>query len=416
MAATTLYFRLTIEDDTHARYENGFASEYYADWVTITVRDATLSQGQSGKPALNVAFDPDTYATQVYQQHEAIAPVALPVAVAMGADSALTYALAPDLPEGLSFDAATRTISGMPTEAMGETTYVLTAVNAEGEAAILTFTIAVEGIPSFGDATVAAQTHLQNRALEAVTLPAAMGGDGALTYALAPDVPAGLVLDVATRVLSGTPTAPMTETEYTWTATDRDGDGAELRFTIAIEVSDRVRLGAINEAVLPELSRAMRTSSLDALTGRMDREGIRPVEMNAESALSFVASKMRESEYAVKEGTWSLPKTLGGSSFAIPLSHNHASTPNAGRGTSVALWGASDFRSLSLSSDAPISWDGDLFGVHLDADMRFGNGLIASWRAREPHGECPSLFGLVFAEGVKPVGNGRLWSGRDCDR
>ena len=79
-----------------------------------------------------------------------------------------------------------------------------------------------------------------------------------------------------------------------------------------------------------------------------------------------------------KEGTWSWREMLGGSSFAVPLSSDHADTLTAGRGKSVgALWGAGDFRRLSLRGDSPISWDGDLFAAHLGADMRFGNGLIA---------------------------------------
>ena len=327
------------------------------------------------KPDLVPVFT-DTVAAQRFVENQAIEPVTLPLA--SGGDVPLTYTLTPDPSPGLTFDPVTRLLSGTPIEAMAETECIWTVTDADGDTAVLVFTVEVEAdlVPVFTE-TIAPQHYRAGREIVPLTLPEATGGDGILTYSLTPSPPAGLTFDPATRVLSGVPTTPMTEVAYKWAVTDADGDMAELNFTIAIEVSDRVRLKAINEAILPELARAMRTSSLDALTGRLDQEGFSPGNVNAEAALMSLANKVMASEYAIQEGLWSLQEMLGGSSFAIPLSHNHASTPNAGQGKGVALWGASDFRSLSLSSDAPISWDGDLFGVHLGADMRFGNGLIA---------------------------------------
>ena len=55
-----------------------------------------------------------------------------------------------------------------------------------------------------------------------VTLPAATGGNGALTYSLTPAI-AGLTLDPTTRVLSGTPSS-IAESTHTYTVTDEDGD------------------------------------------------------------------------------------------------------------------------------------------------------------------------------------------------
>ena len=321
----------------------------------------------------------ETVGAQNYIQYQPIDPLTLPLAT--GGDGTLTYALTPGPSAGLTFDLATRMLSGMPTEAMAATECIWTATDEDGDTAMLVFTVEVDAdlIPRFTE-TVGPQRYRAGRAIAPLTLPLATGGDAPLTYSLTPTLPAGLVLDAATRIISGTPTTPMNETAYKWMVTDADGDVAELIFTIAIEVSDRTRLKAINELILPELSRAMRTSTLDALTGRIDQEGTSraPGIMNSEAALSFVASKVMASEYAIKEGTGSWQEVIGGSSFALPLSHDHADTLNAGRGRGVgALWGASDFRRLSLSGDAPISWDGDLFAAHLGADMRFGNGFIA---------------------------------------
>ena len=94
-------------------------------------------------------------------------------------------------------------------------------------------TITVED-PSFGDATISDQTWVQNTAIDALTLPAASGSGGVLTYALTPSLPDGLTFTESTRTLSGTPTAAQGATEYTYTATDADGDAATLTFAITV--------------------------------------------------------------------------------------------------------------------------------------------------------------------------------------
>ncbi len=88
--------------------------------------------------------------------------------------------------------------------------------------------------PSFGSATVPAQSWTRNWPIPVLTLPAAMGGDGALTYALTPELPSGLSFDAAARELSGTPTTMLAATEYSLMATDEDGDTVALSFTIEV--------------------------------------------------------------------------------------------------------------------------------------------------------------------------------------
>ena len=85
---------------------------------------------------------------------------------------------------------------------------------------------------SFGTATVSNRTYTAGAAISALTLPAASGGDGTLTYSLSPAV-AGLSFNATTRVLSGTPTT-VGSYGMTYTARDADGDIATLRFTITV--------------------------------------------------------------------------------------------------------------------------------------------------------------------------------------
>ena len=177
----------------------------------------------------------------VFTLNEAIEPYVLPAAA--DGDPPLTYAITPALPAGLSFDPATRTLSGMPTEAAAGT-WTYTVSDSDDDTDILTFRITVEGepaedlAPDFGGAAVADQVYTQNISIEPLTLPSASGGDGSLSYALTPALPAGLSFDAATRTLSGTPAAASEAATYTWTATDADAtdpDSVSLTFVLTVE-------------------------------------------------------------------------------------------------------------------------------------------------------------------------------------
>ena len=79
-------------------------------------------------------------------------------------------------------------------------------------------------------------TLTEGVAMASVRLPAAIGGSGALTYGLKPEVP-GLTFTAATRDLSGTPTAAGSYS-MTYTATDtEEEDTASLSFTITVQAA-----------------------------------------------------------------------------------------------------------------------------------------------------------------------------------
>ena len=117
------------------------------------------------------------------------------------------------------------------------------AVGAEGDGG---WSAAVTGAPaapierlSFGDARIEDQRYRQHAAIAPLALPAATGGVGAVTYALSPALPEGLVFDAASRTISGAPTVATSPATYTYTATDSAGspDQASLSFTLEVEVS-----------------------------------------------------------------------------------------------------------------------------------------------------------------------------------
>ena len=162
----------------------------------------------------------------------------LPTSDDAAADS---YALTGTLPGGLTYDADTRTISGVPTEANAGSpaTVTYSAQNDTpadiGEPFTLSLTITVRTVdtaPRFADGTEIDDISivLTQGIPKGTTLPAAIGGNN-VAYS-ADGLPEGATLE-ANRTLSGTPTE-MGTFDVTYTAKDEDDEEASLSFTITV--------------------------------------------------------------------------------------------------------------------------------------------------------------------------------------
>ena len=361
---------------------------------------ATFSPFAVGYNDLKPTFAGAALAPQRYVQGLEIAPLVLPAAT--DGDGPLAYALAPALPEGLAYTAPTDatsggTLAGTPAVPAQAADWTLTATDADGDTVTLRFTIEVAPdvsnlMPSFGGAQVPAQRYVQGLEIDPLVLPAATGGDLPLTYALtgpgpASALPEGLAWSesAVTRptrpgTLAGTPTEVAQAATWTLTATDADGDPATLTFTIEVLDRLRVRLKGINEALLPDLSRAMTASTMDAVSGRIGQAlsgngaGAHGAMASAD-VLTGLAGLLQANEQALEDGTWSWKQGLAGRRFALALSEDG---PATGAGARVTAWGAGDYRSLAGDGDGSgVDWDGHLFGAHLGMDARFGAGGLA---------------------------------------
>ena len=118
-----------VADDTGWQAgDTGSRAKLYA--YALPVKDAGPTFGSAAVPPL-------TYTWGVR-----ISPRVLPAAT--GGRGPLTYTLTPALPAGLTFTAATRTLAGTPAAVQAATTYALTATDASGDSATLTFRLTVE--------------------------------------------------------------------------------------------------------------------------------------------------------------------------------------------------------------------------------------------------------------------------------
>ena len=227
--AATTELTYTVTD------ENGSTA---SDTVTLTV---------AARVAMTAPND------QTYTMGRPITALTLPMAT--GGTGTLTYtltgpsdaALSQAVP-GLTFNAISRVLSGTPTTAATTAlTYTVTDQNGSTASDTVSLTVAARvAVNAPND-----QTYTMGTEIPALTLPAATGGTGTLTYtltgpasaALSAAVP-GLTFTATARVLSGTPTTAAT-TALTYTVTDENGSTASATFSLT--VADGVALNAPND-------------------------------------------------------------------------------------------------------------------------------------------------------------------------
>ncbi len=260
--------------------------------VTITAQDGDANMAAADRGLLTFSVTVETDAAPdfgmgsvtdaVFAVNTAIAEFTVPAA--SGGNGTIVYT-ASGLPTGLVFDATgadtpgctgteAREICGTPTAIGGPTTVTITARDSDsnlgaGDRATLTFTITVssDAPPSFGSGAVPEKAFILNTAIADFTVPAASGGNGAITYA-ASGLPTGLVFDATgsdtpgctgteAREICGTPSVAGTGT-VTITADDADtnmapGDRATLSFaySVAADTAPTFGMASVSAKTFP---------------------------------------------------------------------------------------------------------------------------------------------------------------------
>ena len=220
--------------DTQARQLTGTPTSTGTYSMTYRVTDADNNTADIDADAISftITVAPDiapSFTGRVpdldYTAGTAVSGLTLPAA--MGGNGPLIYSLTPAVP-GLRFSPQTRQLVETPTSPGSYSmTYRVTDADdntADIDADTISFTIKViapDTAPSFSDG-VSHLDYTLGTAISGLILPAATGGNGALTYFLTPAVP-GLTFAQATRQITGIPTAVGTY-NLTYRVTDADAN------------------------------------------------------------------------------------------------------------------------------------------------------------------------------------------------
>ena len=197
--------------------------------VTYTVTDG---DGDSDSASFTITVNADlnpTLGSIAGYTARVGSPFSKVLPAATGGDTPLGYT-ATNLPAGLSFAEATRTIAGTPTTAEAPTvTYTVSDDDGDEDSTTFTITVAADLTPTLS--TITGYTARVGSPFSQ-ELPAATGGDTPLGYT-ATNLPAGLSFAEATRTIAGTPTTAEAPT-VTYTVSDDDGDEDSTTFTITV--------------------------------------------------------------------------------------------------------------------------------------------------------------------------------------
>lgn len=145
-----------------------------------------------------------------------------------------SYSISPALPAGLSFNTATGVISGTPTVLLSSTVFTIHATNAGGTGTTTLTLIVNAGQPdiSYSPAT---DIFTIGNAISPLT-PINTGGIPN-SYSVSPALPAGLHLDTASGIISGTPSAVTSQADYIVTGTNNAGSATfDLTITVKAQI------------------------------------------------------------------------------------------------------------------------------------------------------------------------------------
>jgi len=213
-----------------------------AGHVTVALAETDPGTGSVGSTRIDLAeVDEDALAPAglAYEPAAAVLTLGVPMDDLLQdslGGSIQAYAITPPLPAGLALDPATGFISGTPAALSPATEYTVTATNALGSATAA-LSIAIVDAPPRDLAYATASAVFTRGTAIAPDRPASAGG-AVTRYAVVPDLPAGLSLDPATGIVSGTPATASPATTYTVTATN---SGGSARTTLAFTVLDPPR-------------------------------------------------------------------------------------------------------------------------------------------------------------------------------
>src|SRR6202011_5386844 len=233
--AATLPAGLSINAATGVIAGTPADAAYGSNPITVTATDLhgkfisesfTLTVGDTGPTGTVIA-------NQSANEGQAFSLNTSSYFAAPAAGDTLTFAAT--LPAGLSINAATGVISGTPADAAyGSSPVTVTATDLHGKAVSESFTLAVGDTGPTGTA-IANQGANEGQAfsLDASGYFAAPAAGDTLTFTAV--LPAGLSINAATGVISGTPTdAAYGSRPVTVTATDLHGKAVSESFTFVV--------------------------------------------------------------------------------------------------------------------------------------------------------------------------------------
>ena len=162
----------------------------------------------------------------------------------------------------------------------------------------------------------------------------------------------------------------------------RDGSTAELSFVVGSgfygSASQEVAEGgdAVIESVLPQVMRAITVSTLDAVSGRIERaiSDTAPAAGFSFGGASTLSDVLLANGHALGNDTFDFGRLLAGSSFTLPLD---AAGNGGGLFGNLAFWGRGDYRDFAGGNPQSVGYDGSVVSGSVGIDTKVGADMLA---------------------------------------
>jgi len=205
---------------------------------TVTATNSSSSATTTVQVTVNSNLAPPSNLTYPQTSITATVGTAIQTDTPTVTGTVTNYSVTPTLPTGLSINASSGAISGMPTTVTAQASYTITASNSAGSTStVVQITVANPAPPSnltYSQASIVATagTTIQP---DAPTVTGIVLG-----YTVEPALPFGLNLNSSTGVISGAPSYQMAQSSYTITASN---PGGSTTATIQITVNSISPIG-----------------------------------------------------------------------------------------------------------------------------------------------------------------------------
>lgn len=229
--------------DTHTSSISGSPTVSQASTsYTVTATDAfpqTASQSFDLIIDNPVAITPSSTVTNsTFNQGVQITPFQ-PVTLT-GGYGTITYSVSPALPAGLTYNTTTGVLSGTPTGYQLSTAYTITASDQAGQTLSVNINIAISPPALTASKSAPDQSFIRGVKIQDFTPVTATGGYPPYSFSTTSQLPSGLILDIATGRISGTPTVTLIQTSISITVTDSQNSTSSASFNLTVDVPPAV--------------------------------------------------------------------------------------------------------------------------------------------------------------------------------
>ena len=150
------------------------------------------------------------------------------------------------------------------------------------------------------------------------------------------------------------------------------------------------RAGRVNQTILPHFAGAAITSTLGAISARIEAVAARnplPSQLRA-AGLASLVGRLR--------GDGSAARLLNGTSFHMPVG---GLQQQDSEGFGAAAWGSAEYFGMGQPDGEEIEWEGGMMSLHLGADMRLHRDFLAGVSASRSSGD----FDFTDVTGAREV-------------